>query len=114
MPAPAVNSGAASSAESYGFLKRAHPSSHLRQRFRAPAEIAARMRIAQPRDAHVIDEARGFAEFLPLADARFLFFPGRPIFRRPGPFRSSGLRAARIDRRLRADCRTVGAALAAA
>src|SRR3954447_13417312 len=106
MPAPAVNSGAASNAQSYGFLKRAHPSSHLRQRFRAAPEIAARMRIAQPRDAHVIDEARGFAEFLPFADARFLFFPGRPIFRRADLFRFCRLRAARIERRLRADRRT--------
>src|SRR5437868_11704984 len=116
MPARAASSGAANNAESYS--ADALSSLHLRQRsVAAAAEVAARMRIAQSRDAHLVGKACGLAELLPFADARFLLFAGQPLLDGvdvlwPRCFSAARI-AGRIDGRFGADRRTIGAALAA-
>ena len=64
MPARAANSGEASNAQDgSGAFAFTHLSSlHLRQRsLPGAAEIASRMRIAQPRNSHLVDKADGLA-----------------------------------------------------
>src|ERR1041385_7413142 len=81
MPARAANSDAASSAEGSTSRRLRASSLHLRQRsVAAAAEVAARMRIAQPRDAHLVDKACGLAEVLPLANACFPLLASEPFF----------------------------------
>src|SRR5207253_773904 len=75
------------------------PSSlRLRQRsVAAAAEVTASMRIAQPRDTHLVDKACGLAEILPLADPRFPRFPGEPFLHRVDFLRRGRRRRAGID-----------------
>src|SRR4051795_1058829 len=88
---------------------------HLRKRAAFPiaAKIATRMRIAQPRNAHIVDKAAGLAKRFPLADPRFLLFPDQLLFCGAERFLGGRLRTFRVDGRFRADRSAIGAALAA-
>src|ERR1043166_4474532 len=105
MPARAANSDAASNAKGSLSRRLRASSLHLRQRsVAATAKVTARMRIAQPRDAHLVGKACGLAELLPLADARFLLFARQPLLCRidvlwPRCFSAARI-AGRIDGRL--------------